>query len=192
MLLPSSSSPPAGTEKFNTLRNRLEARTALPFTTANEHQTCALAVLKQWQKHHFHPLSFGPGSAHPPAVPVAHLTGSPGLLSQSWPAENCSKLRPFYCYWNINKQEVLQGQGTWASDLHISKAKCLLLLLAASGSLQTIYLHLRNSYLVLQTHQQVTLTQKNGLLSSEETMKKLSFSFFFAKCPLKLFWKAFT
>lgn len=129
------------------------------------------------------------GSSHPPAVTVVHLTDSHGLMSQSWPTEICSKLRPFSCYWNINKQEVLQGQGTWASDLHISKAKCLLLLLAASGSLQTTYLHLRNSYLVLQTHQRFTLTQKNSLVRSEETMKKSSFSYFFCQMSVKAFLK---
>lgn len=85
------------------------------------------------------------------------------------------------------RTEVLQGQGTWASDLYISKVKCLLLLLAASGSLQTTYLHLRNSYLVLQTHQQFTLTQKNGLLSSKETMKKIIFFILFCQMSVKAF-----
>lgn len=132
------------------------------------------------------------GSSHPPAGTVAHLTGRHGLLSQSWPAENAPNWGLSPATETATRTEVLQGQGIWASDLHISKAKCLLLLLAASGSLQTIYLHLRNSYLVLQIHQQFTLTQKNGLLSSEETMKKSSFSYFSAKCLLKLFWKAFT
>jgi len=55
---------------------------------------------------------------------------------------------------------------------------CLLLLLAASGSLQAIYLHLGNSYSILHTHQQFTLTQKNSFWRSEETVNKI-ITFFF-------------
>lgn len=87
------------------------------------------------------------------------------------------------------RTEVLQGQGTCATDVHISRAKCLPLLLAASGSLQTIYLHLRNNYLVEQTHEQFTLTQKSGLVSSEETMKKIIFFLLFCQMSVKAFLK---
>lgn len=67
MLLFSPTSP-AGTEIFNTLRNRLEASTALPFTTANEHQPCTSAVLKHRE------IPFSPSLLCPLALPI-HLLG---------------------------------------------------------------------------------------------------------------------
>lgn len=174
-----SPAPLQQAQKYSTtLRNRLEARTPLPSSIANERQACTSALLKHWQKHHFHPLSFAPWLFPSTCCDC----GSPHWR-QSWPAvtelANRELLQTEAFLMLLKHQqtraEVLQGQGTWASDLHISRAKCLLVLLAASGSLQTIYLHLRNSYLVQQTHQQFTLTQKSGLLSSEETMKNHPF-----------------
>lgn len=58
----------------------------------------------------FIPLSFAPPLFPPTCCargPCCHLTGdSHSPLLQRWSTETQSKLRPFTCYWNTNKQEA--------------------------------------------------------------------------------------
>lgn len=111
-----------------------------------------------------------------------HFTaGRRALLLQHSLTQTQLKLRPLA--WTINKQEVQKSfrKGAWTSNLHISSTKRLFLLLAASGGLQSVYLHLGNTHLSLQAHQQFTLTQKQWLfwVLRKQWTKSSSFSFSF-------------